>query len=321
MLNTKRWSKRELFLCLIIALGLLPLYVDHPYILHILTTVFINVMLAASLRLSLTTGQFNLGHAAFFALGAYGSAILGIQLGIPSGVCLLLGGLIAAFVSLLVGIVTLRLRGVYFALMSIALVEVVRVTLNKGGDLTGGSSGLGNIPTLVVFGNAITGRDEFYWFGFVLMLVMIFVLYRLETGRIGMTWKAISQSDSMAASVGVNIMLYKTIAFVIGSFFAGLAGGFFAYFQGYLSPSTFGFFQSVKILIYNYVGGTTSLAGPIVGATLLTLVSEPFRGFTYYEVIFFAIVLIAVIILLPDGIITLPQKLRLRKKHDYRTQD
>jgi len=319
MLNTKRWSKRALFLCPIIALGLLPLYVDQPYIYHILTTVFINVMLAASLRLSLMTGQFNIGHAAFFALGAYGATILGIQFGIPSGVCLLLGGLIAAFVSLIVGVITLRLRGVYFALVSIAIVEVVRVALCKGGDLTGGSSGLGNIPTLVVFGNAITGKDEFYWFGFVLMLLTIFVLYRLEIGRIGMTWKAISQADNMAASVGVNIMLYKTVAFVIGSFFAGLAGGFFAYFQGFLSPTTFSFFQSVKILIYNYVGGTALLAGPIVGATVLTLVSEPFRGFTYYEVILFAIVLIVIIVLLPGGIITLPQKLRLRKKYDYRT--
>jgi branched-chain amino acid transport system permease protein len=135
-----------------------------------------------------------------------------------------------------------------------------------------------------------------------------------------MTWKAISQSENMSASVGVNTMQYKTVAFVIGSFFAGLAGGFFAYFQNFLSPTTFGFFQSVKILIYNYVGGTALLAGPIVGATMLTLVSEPFRGFTYYEVIFFAIVLIAVIVFLPGGIITLPQKLRLlRKKYDYRT--
>lgn len=319
MSNTKRWSKRALFLCLIIALGLLPLYVDQPYIPHILTTVFINVMLAVSLRLSLMTGQFNVGHAAFFALGAYGSAISTIQLGIPSGVSLLFGGLIAALFSLAIGVVTLRLRGIYFALVSIAIVEVVRVALSKGGDLTGGYAGLG-IPTLTVFGNVITGRDEFYWFGFVLMLLTIFVLYRLEISRIGMTWKAISQSDNMAASVGVNIMLYKTVAFVIGSFFAGLAGGFFAYFQGYLLPTTFGFFPSVKILIYNYVGGITLFAGPILGAIMLTLVSEPFRGFTYYEVILFAIVLIVVIVFLPNGIITLPEKLRLRKKYDYRTQ-
>lgn len=319
MINTKRRSNRALFLCPIIALGLLPLYVDQPYIYHILTTVFINIMLAVSLRLSLMTGQFNIGHAAFFAIGAYGSAILGIQFGIPSGVCLLLGGLIAALFSLIIGIVTLRLRGVYFALVSIAVVEVVRVALSQGGDLTGGSSGLGNIPTLVVFGNAITGRDEFYWFGFALMLLMIYVLYRLEIGRIGMTWKAISQSENMSASVGVNIMRYKTAAFVIGSFFAGLAGGLFAYLQGFLSPGDFGFFQSVKILIYNYVGGTALLAGPIIGAAVLTLMSEPFRGFTYYEIIAFAIVLIVIIVFLPGGIITLPQKIRLRKKYDYRT--
>lgn len=319
MLNTKRWSKMALFLCLMIALGLLPLYVDQPYVPHILTTVFINIMLAVSLRCSLITGLFNISHAAFFALGAYGSAILAIQFGIPSGVSLLLGGLIAAFSSLLIGVVILRLRGIYFAMVSIAIVEVIRVALNKGGALTGGYSGLGNIPALTVFGNNITGRDEFYWLGFVLMLITIFVLYRLEIGRIGMTWKAISQSENIAASVGVNIMLYKTIAFVIGSFFAGLAGGFFAYFQGFLGPDTFGFFPSVKILIYNYVGGTALLAGPIGGATLLTLISEPLRGFTYYEVIFFSIALIAVIVFLPGGIITLPQKLRLRKKYGYPT--
>jgi len=321
MLNIKRWSKKTvLYICLIIALGLLPLYVESPYYPHVLTTVFINVILAVSLRLSLMTGQFNVSHVAFFALGAYGSAIPAIQFGIPTGVSLLLGGLIAALISIPIGVTTLRLRGVYFALVSIAVVECVRVALNKGGDLTGGYGGLTNIPTLVVFGNAITERDEFYWFAFVLMLLTIFILHRLEIGRLGMTWKAISQSDNMSASVGVNIMLYKTLAFTIGSFFAGLAGGFFAYFQNFLLPTTFGFFPAVKILIYNYIGGTALLAGPILGATFLTLISEPLRGLTYYEIIFFAIVLILVIVFLPGGLITLPEKLRSRKKYGYRTQ-
>jgi len=322
MLNIKRWSKKTvLFVCLIIVLGLLPLYIDSPYPPHVLTTVFINVILAVSLRLSLMTGQFNVSHVAFFAMGAYGSTILAIQFGIPTGVSLLLGGLIAAIISIPIGVTTLRLRGVYFALVSIAVVECVRVALNKGGDITGGYGGLGNIPTLVVFGNAITGRDEFYWLAFVLMLLTIFILHRLEIGRLGMIWKAISQSDSLSASLGVNAMLYKTLAFSIGSFFAGLAGAFFAYFQSFLLPTTFGFFPAVKILIYNYIGGTTLIAGPIIGATFLTLISEPFRGLTYYEIIFFAIVLIAVMVLLPGGIITLPQRLRLIKKYGYRTQD
>jgi len=315
MHRTRPWRKTAFILTLIIVIALLPVYWKDNYAYHLLTTVFINIIFAVSLRLSLMTGQFNVGHPAFIAIGGFGAVIMANSFGIPTGVSLLIGGLMAAIFSIPIGVTTLRLRGVYFALISIALLEVVRISLQYGGQLTGGLSGLHRqIPPLVIFGNTISGRDEFYWLAFVLMLLTIFILYRLEISRLGMTWKALSQSENLSASLGVNTMLYKTLAFSIGCFFAGLAGGFLTYFLHFIKPSSFNFLMAVRILIYCYVGGISSIAGPILGASFMTLISEPFRGLTYYETLFFALTLMLVIIFLPGGIITLPEKLRPRSK-------
>jgi branched-chain amino acid transport system permease protein len=305
--------RNVLLACLIIALALLPLYVGNKYVPYVLTAVFINIMLAVSLRLSLITGQFNCGHVAFVGIGAYGAAILAQRLGIPTDVTLLLGGVIAALISIPIGVTTLRLRGVYFALVTIAFVQVVVGTLTQARQLTGGATGLGSIPTLVIFGISIKSPSQFYWVAFVLMLVTILLLYRLEIGRLGVIWKAIRQSDPLSTSLGINTMLYKTVAFTIGCFFAGVAGALFAYFQNFLLPGSFGFLPAVRLLIFCFVGGTGSIVGPIVGAAFLTLVAEPLRGFSYYEALFFSIILMVTIILLPGGLVTLPSKLGLRR--------
>ncbi len=140
------------------------------------------------------------------------------------------------------------------------------------------------------------------------MAVVLLVLYKLEHSRMGLIWKSIGMADTLATALGVNVARYKVIAFMLGCFFAGVAGAFYAHFIRFLFPPEFSFLMATNILVYNYVGGKGSFAGPIVGAFFLSLLSEPFRG-SPYETIFFSIVMLLTILFLPGGLITLPGKL------------
>ena len=293
---------------LVAALALLPLALD-VYAVYLLTLVFINVMLATSLRLSLIVGQLNISHSGFMAIGAYTSALLVMHLQVPFLAGLLCGGLLAMVASLIIGYPALRLRGVYFALVTVAFVEVIRLILSMWVSLTRGLSGLAGIPKPSLLGFELTTRHEQYYLGLALVLLTILILARLERSRIGLVWKGLGQADQLAESVGISALRYKLLAFAIGSFFAGVAGGFFAHYMRFIFPPSFAFLLAVNILIYNFVGGKGHILGPIVGATFLTLLSEPFRGITYLESIFFSVAMMLTILFLPGGLITLPTRL------------
>jgi branched-chain amino acid transport system permease protein len=140
------------------------------------------------------------------------------------------------------------------------------------------------------------------------MLIVLLVLYKLESSRLGFIWKSIGMSDNLAQSLGINIAKHKLIAFALGCFFAGVAGAYYAHFIRFLFPPEFGFLMATNILVYNFVGGRGHFAGPIVGAVFLSLLSEPFRG-SPYETIFFSIAMLLTILFLPGGLITLSGKL------------
>jgi branched-chain amino acid transport system permease protein len=302
---------------LLAALALVPLAVDI-YAVYLLTLVYINVMLATSLRLSLIVGQLNISHSGFMAIGAYTSALLVMHLQLPFLGGLLCGGVLAAVVSLIIGYPALRLRGVYFALVTVAFVEVIRLILSMWVSLTRGLSGLAGIPKPSLFGIELTTRHQQYYLGLALVLLTILILARLERSRLGLVWRGLGQADQLAESVGVSALRYRLLAFAIGSFFAGVAGGFFAHYMRFIFPPSFAFLLAVNILIYNFVGGKGHILGPIVGATFLTLLSEPFRGITYLESIFFSVAMMLTILFLPGGLITLPARLAgLRRKPGY----
>src|SRR6266478_6242889 len=251
-------------LAMLAALALLVPALGGDYYVHVFALVFTNVILAASLRPSLTCGQLNIGHSAFMSIGAYTSALLAKNLAVPFEISLLGGALLAAAVGLVIGYPALRLRGVYFAMVTVAFVG--------------------------------------------LTLVILLVLWKLEHSRLGLIWKSIGMADNLAQSLGVDIARHKLLAFMLGCFFAGTAGAFYAHFIRFLFPPEFGFLMATNILVYNYVGGRGHFVGPIVGAVFLSLLSEPFRG-SPYETIFFSIAMLLTILLLPGGLITLPAKL------------
>jgi branched-chain amino acid transport system permease protein len=241
-------------------------------------------------------------------VGAYTSALLAKNLGVPFELSLLAGAVLAALVGLAIGYPSLRLRGVYFAMVTVAFVEAIRLIASIWVPLTRGNAGLSGVPKPSILGMTLVTRTSQYYLALVLMLAVLVVLYKLEYSRLGLVWKSIGMADSLAQSLGVNIASYKLLAFTVGCFFAGVAGAFYAHFIRFLFPPEFGFLLATNILIYNYVGGRGHFAGPIVGAVFLSLLSEPFRG-SPYETIFYSIVMLLAILFLPGGLITLPAKL------------
>ena len=298
----------SLVLAGLVVIALLVPQLGGDYYVYVFALVFTNVILAASLRPSLTCGQLNIGHSGFMSIGAYTSALLAKNLGVPFEISLLSGALLATAVGLAIGYPSLRLRGVYFAMVTVAFVEVIRLIAQLWVSLTRGMSGLSGIPKPSLLGMTLTTRASQYYLVLGLMLAVLTVLWKLEHSRLGLIWKSIGMADNLAQSLGVNVARHKLLAFALGCFFAGTAGAFYAHFIRFLFPPEFGFLMATNILVYNYVGGRGSFAGPIVGAIFLSLLSEPFRG-SPYETIFFSIAMLLTILFLPGGLITLPRKL------------
>jgi branched-chain amino acid transport system permease protein len=292
----------------VLVLALVVPRLGSDYYVHILALVFTNVILAASLRPSLTCGQLNIGHSGFMCVGAYTSALLAKHWSVPFELSLLSGAVLAALVGLAIGYPSLRLRGVYFAMVTVAFVEVIRLVAQIWVPLTRGMSGLSGIPKPNVFGVTLTTKASQYYLALFLMAVTLLILWKLERSRLGLIWRSIGMADHLAQSLGVNVANYKLLAFMVGCFFAGVAGSFYAHFIRFLFPPEFGFLVATNILVYNFVGGRGHFVGPIVGAVFLSLLSEPFRG-SAYETIFFSIAMLLTILFLPGGIITLPGKL------------
>ena len=304
--------RRKIALLVVVAggvvLALLLPQIGSDYYVYLFALVFTNVILAASLRPSLTCGQLNIGHSGFMSLGAYTSALLAKNLGFPFEISLMCGALLATVVGLAIGYPALRLRGVYFAMVTVAFVEVIRLIAQIWVPLTRGMSGLSGIPKPSVLGITLTTKAEQYYLVVFLMLAILLVLWRLESSRLGLIWKSIGMADNLAQSLGVDVAKHKLLAFTLGCFFAGVAGAFYAHFIRFLFPPEFGFLMATNILVYNFVGGRGHFVGPIVGAVFLSLLSEPFRG-SPYETIFFSMAMLLTILFLPGGLITLPARL------------
>lgn len=259
------------------------------------------------------------------SIGAYTSALLVMKLGFSSWAALWIGAAAAAVMAVIVGFPFIRLRGMYFSLVTVFFSQIISSIISQWKDVTGGTFGIYNIPgpdPIVIPGLLnidFTSKVDFYYLILLLVLFTLLVLYTIEHSRTGMTWLSIRQSDSLAEAVGVNTAGYKVLAFSIGAFFAGLAGAFFGQFISVITPSAFGFVYSVYVVVYMIVGGVNSFAGPIIGAIILVLLPESARALKEYQPYLFTGVLILIIFFLREGLISLPQRLtkyiRKEKKH------
>ena len=256
----------------------------------------INVILAVSLNLTTgCLGELVLGHAGFMSIGAYASALFTLNMDLPMVVefpiSLLLGGLVAGFCGMLIGIPALRLRGDYLAIITLGFGEIIRVIILNL-KFTGGGRGLSGIPEYT----------SFNWVFFI-MVATIILMFTLIFSRHGRSILAIRDNLIAAEAVGVNTIFYKIYAFTISSFFAGVAGGLYAHYITVLDPTTFGFMRSVEILIMVVLGGMGSFTGSVFAAGFLTLLPELLRGLNDYRLLIYSIALVVMMIFRPEGLL------------------
>ncbi len=301
---------------LVIALFFLPFVLSGPYYLHTLILAMMNMVLASSLRLINLSGQMSLAHGGMMTIGAYTSTLLVMKVGLSPWLAMPLAGLFAALVAGLAGFPFVRLKGIYFSIVTIFFSEMVVLTAQQWQGLTGGSTGLFNIPRPTpvgipgLFSFTFSSKADFYRVMLVLMVVSLLVLYAIEKSRIGLTLKGVQQADSLAESVGINATGFKVLAFAVGCFFAGITGGFYSHYISAISPDSFSFLFTIYILVYMTIGGEKSFAGPILGAFVLTILPEVLRPLKAFVPFLFAAVLIAVIFFAPDGMAGLVERMR-----------
>lgn len=303
-------SRLTYIIFLLALLLALPVMVKDAYLVHVLITVVLNILIALSLFIILRTGQLSMGHAAFMAVGGYSSALMVMKLGISPWLALPIGGLFAAAFAAVVGYECLKVKGLYFVLITFAINEVVRLLIINLDSLTGGADGLQRIPRFSEINVAGIMKLNFshIWLNYYLVLFLCLITFlfvaKLWKSRIGRICEAIETSEILSSSIGINVMKEKMIIFMIGSFWAGVGGSFFAHYNRFLSPADFTIWNSIYMLMYIQVGGLGGLLGPIVGAILITALFEVFRFALSYQPLIFGVLLIAVMMKLPGGVVT-----------------
>jgi len=305
---------------LIVIVFLLPWVLrSRDYYVIVLILCAINVMLAGSFRLIASVGQMSMGTMAFAGIGGYTSAILMMKLSLPFWAAFPLAGLASTAVAAAVAFPFVRVMGIYFAMLTLFFGEIVRLIMSEWGSMTGGSTGLLNIPSIGILSFAGMSIDfghllPYSYFVLVIMFLTLAIFYRIDRSRLGTMLPAIERDEGVSASVGINVIKYKVATFCLGSFFIGLAGSLYAHHLRVLNPDTFGLFPSIYILIYAVTGGRKRFPGPIIGAVVLTVVPEASRVLKEYQPLIFVVVLFLVLFFMRDGLVSLPGKIAARMR-------
>lgn len=273
--------------------------------LDMLNKIGIYAILALSLNIILGhAGLFHMGHAAFFAVGAYATAILNTVYGWPIFATMPLASILAAVFALLVAMPIIHLRGDYLLVVTIGIVEIVRITLvNNIFGLTGGANGIYGIARPVLFGLPLkTPQLQFYciW-GFAALTVVLF--YLLEHSRFGRALNYIRYDDVAASGCGINVARYKLAAFVLGAFWAGMAGTLYAANIRTIGPEAFNFYESVILFAIVILGGSGNIAGVLVGAFLLVGLQDVFRSFESARMLVFGAAMMLMMVFRPQGLL------------------
>ncbi|MFJ7306810.1 branched-chain amino acid ABC transporter permease [Peribacillus frigoritolerans] len=262
----------------------------NPFYINTLMFIGINIMLATSLHLIIgITGQFSIGHAGFLAVGAYASAVMTMKLELPFIIAVLTGGVIAAVAGMVIGIPSLRLKGDYLAIATLGFGEIVRIVLLNI-DYVGGASGM-----------QVSHLTTWPWV-FACVMITVLVIRNFTNSTHGRACISVREDETAADAMGINTTYYKVAAFVIGAFFAGIAGSLYAHNFYIIQPSNFGFLKSFDILIFVVLGGLGSLSGSVLAAILLTIVTTFLQDYPETRMIIYSLVLILMMIFRPQGL-------------------
>jgi branched-chain amino acid transport system permease protein len=303
---TTKASGAILGACLLAAM-LVPVFVTNSYVLHVLVLWLLFALLALSLNIIVGyVGELSFGHAAFFGLGAYASAIVTMQYGVSVIVGLLTAGLVAGTAGYGIGYVSLRIVGPQFAILTLGFGSIIYTVTNYWVDVTRGPMGINNIPalSLPVVGPLSEARG-FYYVVLTALVAFGYVCHSLVSSRTGRAFLAVRENPQLAASIGIDVFKSKLLGFVMATVAAGVAGGLYAHYLRVITPELMGLQYVAALIIMVVVGGRGTIAGPIVGALIYVLLLELLRPFGPLRLAVFAALLTLSVIFLPNGLVSL----------------
>jgi len=287
---------------------LLPFIIRSDYLLHLVIYMCMYSMLGMGFSMIWKNHLITCGQAGFWAIGAYTSALLVTRLGLSFWLALPIAGIASALFALLVFSIALRAGPLVFFGMSLVCSFIVMEVLGSI-EFFGGWEGLLDIPSPTIGSFVFFSKTSYYYLVLFLLAVNVLVFYALYKSRIGRAWTAIGQKVQLAEAQGINVYRYRLAASVIACFFAGVVGSFYAHYQNLLIPTTFSFICSIYVQMYALIGGLGYfIAGPIVGAGVMVFLPEYLRIAAEFQPIFYGIFLILIIIFLPNGILSIPQR-------------
>lgn len=296
-MKIQKVKKRILPLLLIAALYGIPLFVKNQYMLRIGVYVCIYSILACSLNLiSGVCGQVSMGHAAFYGIGAYASALAAIHFGINWVVCVIAAAIAAGVIGVLIGIPALKLSGGYLVICTVGFGELVRLILLNWVSLTRGPMGLVNIPRPVLFGVTIKSGSQYMVVALTLFLLIYLILHNILNSKYGRNLKAIREDEIAAETMGIHVHREKVIAFATAAAMAGAAGSLLAHYMLFISPTIFVGDFSTNILSMVVLGGMGFMPGSVIAATLLTVIPETLRGLDKYRMLIYGFLLIGLML-------------------------
>lgn len=306
----KQWMKQYgWYLALLVVFLNVPMFIENRYFFQVLNMSCLFAIGAMSLNLILGyTGQASLAHGGFFAIGAYGVAILTTAKGWSFWLALPAAALLSSLAGVLVGTLALRTRGAYFAIVTLCFGEIIHLVAGNWLSLTGGYNGIVGIATPGAISFPLIGSVAFntltaqYYLVLAFLLLTLLVMHRLVKSLKGLTFMSIRSNEVLAESLGINSFQTKLVAFCVANFFAGMAGGIYASLIGNITPSVASIKITFDFLLYVLLGGVATLAGPIIGAFAIPVLAEVVQFLQDYQMMIFGFLLIIVMIYFPMGL-------------------
>jgi branched-chain amino acid transport system permease protein len=292
--------QRLVLLVVVLGLSLLP---GSGYLTNLLTVVGLQALPAIGLALLMGyTGQISLGHAAFYGLGAYGSALLCVRLGLDPWLAIAVSALVVAGIAWCIGWLVFRLQGHHLAMATLAFGIIVHVGFVELKGLTGGPNGLTGVPSLALFGRALSTDFAVFPVVWLACIAAILLSQNLVRSPLGLSMRAIAESERVAASLGNDVGAIKRNIMMLSGFLAGIGGGLYAHYIGYLSPGPFDVGFSIRLLLMVAVGGFADIWGVLFGVAFITLLGELLQPLGAYDVIAYGLLLVFVIVFCPQGL-------------------
>lgn len=286
-----------------IPLAFIPVIATNAYQIHLANVICLNILLAVGLNIVKGfTGQVTVGHIALYAIGAYSSALLTVNFGVPFWLALPGAMVLTATAGLVVGVPSIRLEGAYLALATLGFAEAVR-TILLSTQYLGASGGIGAIPEPNFFGIRLDTDARYFWLLMPITVLGVYLSFTILNSKIGRAFMAVREDPLAAASAGINVRYHKLLAFLISALYAGCAGSLYAHMPpGYIHPNNFTIIEMVALLLMIVIGGLGRIWGGVLGAIIVTIVQDISRDYYNYEYIIFGLLIAVSVTYMPKGI-------------------